>query len=70
MSAEVFVGRQQELSGFARRSTPLAMVGAAFSLIKAEGLDEVESERMMREARAMGRLTHADIVSIGMQTGR
>ena len=36
----------------------------AFSLIKTEGLDEVGRERIMREAQAMGRLTHQNIVSI------
>lgn len=36
----------------------------AFSLIKTEGLDDVGRERIMREARAMGRLTHQNIVSI------
>ena len=36
----------------------------AFSLIKTEGLDEVGRQRIMREAQAMGRLTHQNIVSI------
>ena len=36
----------------------------AFSLIKTEGLDDVGRERIMREARAMGRLTHPNIVAI------
>ena len=36
----------------------------AFSLIKTEGLDDVGRERIMREARAMGRLTHQNIVAI------
>ena len=36
----------------------------AFSLIKTEGLDEVGRQRIMREAQAMGRLTHPNIVSI------
>ena len=36
----------------------------AFSLIKTDGLDEVGRERIMREAQAMGRLTHQNIVSI------
>jgi tetratricopeptide (TPR) repeat protein len=36
----------------------------AFSLIKTEGLDDVGRERIMREAQAMGRLTHPNIVSI------
>ena len=36
----------------------------AFSLIKVEGLDEVGRQRIMREAQAMGRLTHQNIVSI------
>ena len=44
----------------------------AFSLIKIEGLDEVGRQRIMREAQAMGRLTHQNIVSIydiGEQVG-
>ncbi len=36
----------------------------AFSLIKTDGLDDVGRERIMREAQAMGRLTHPHIVSI------
>lgn len=36
----------------------------AFSLIRIEGLDDIGRERVMREARAMGRLTHQNIVSI------
>jgi hypothetical protein len=36
----------------------------AFSLIKTEGLDDVGRERIMREAQAMGRLTHQHIVAI------
>jgi predicted ATPase len=36
----------------------------AFSLIKMEGLDATGRERVMREAQAMGRLTHPHIVSI------
>ena len=36
----------------------------AFSLIKTEGLDDVGRERITREARAMGRLTHQHIVSV------
>ena len=36
----------------------------AFSLIKSEGLDPVGRERIMREAQAMGRLNHVNIVSI------
>ena len=36
----------------------------AFSLIKTEGLDDVGRQRIMREAQAMGRLTHQNIVSI------
>ena len=36
----------------------------AFSLIKTEGLDETGRERIMREAQAMGRLTHPNIVAI------
>ena len=36
----------------------------AFSLIKTEGLDDVGRERIMREAQAMGRLSHQNIVSI------
>ncbi|MDA0352484.1 MAG: hypothetical protein O3A10_09790 [Chloroflexi bacterium] len=36
----------------------------AFSLIKTDGLDEVGRERIMREAQAMGRLSHQNIVAI------
>lgn len=36
----------------------------AFSLIKTEGLDDVGRERIMREAQAMGRLSHQNIVAI------
>jgi protein kinase-like protein/AAA ATPase-like protein len=36
----------------------------AFSLIKTEGLDDVGRERIMREAQAMGRLAHQNIVAI------
>ncbi|MEZ4552299.1 MAG: protein kinase [Dehalococcoidia bacterium] len=36
----------------------------AFSLIKTDGLDDVGRERIVREAQAMGRLTHPHIVSI------
>ena len=36
----------------------------AFSLIKAEGLDDTGRERIMREAQAMGRLSHQNIVAI------
>ena len=36
----------------------------AFSLIKTDGLDDVGRERIMREAQAMGRLAHQNIVAI------
>lgn len=36
----------------------------AFSLIKTEGLDDIGRERIMREAQAMGRLAHQNIVAI------
>jgi hypothetical protein len=36
----------------------------AFALIKTDGLDEVGRERIVREAQAMGRLGHPNIVSI------
>ena len=36
----------------------------AFSLIKIDGLDDVGREQIMREAQAMGRLSHQNIVAI------
>jgi tetratricopeptide (TPR) repeat protein len=44
----------------------------AFSLIKTEGLDDIGRERILREAQAMGRLTHPQVVAVfdmGEQAG-